>query len=257
MKQRTITALIIIAIIAPVLYFGGWALDVALSLVTVIAVYEIIQGVDKTIVWPGYVGLFFVVQVLSRCDVVNFVSYLGLFLVALFVLQILTKNSNINTISYLFLISILFSLALRAFNQIYHESFNLLLMVIISTYACDTGAYFAGTFFGKHKLIPEISPNKTVEGAIGGFIVSLLFSTVFSIFVLNLSLLKTIISATVIALAGQIGDLAFSTLKRKFHIKDFGTIFPGHGGILDRIDSLLFSLLVFHSVWELISRWNF
>ena len=121
----------------------------------------------------------------------------------------------------------------------------LIWFVILGAFASDTFAYFIGSKFGKKKLCPNISPKKTVEGAIGGIIGVLISYTLLMLiantfFSMNFEILHIIISAIIASIAGQIGDLSFSAIKRFCKIKDFGTIIPGHGGILDRFDSILF-----------------
>ena len=112
---------------------------------------------------------------------------------------------------------------------------------------CDSGAFYFGRLLGKHKLYPSISPGKTWEGAFGGLVGSLLgaflFSLFFPIYKANLSML--VLTAS-LSIAGQIGDLAESMLKRNYGIKDSGKILPGHGGILDRVDSLLFAIPILY-----------
>jgi phosphatidate cytidylyltransferase len=114
--------------------------------------------------------------------------------------------------------------------------------LLAATWLGDTGAYFAGRFFGKHLLFPRVSPKKTVEGALGGLVVSMLGSTAIAHFAgLPFTLLEAALLAGVLDVAGIVGDLAESLLKRAWGVKDSGWIMPGHGGILDRIDSLLFT----------------
>ncbi len=112
-------------------------------------------------------------------------------------------------------------------------------------FACDTGAFYVGRTFGKHKLHPHVSPGKTWEGAVGGLFSSLLAAMLFLKFIdlhpFNASLVVTVI---ILSAASQIGDLAESVLKRNQGVKDSGNILPGHGGILDRIDGLLFAIPV-------------
>jgi phosphatidate cytidylyltransferase len=108
----------------------------------------------------------------------------------------------------------------------------------------DSGAYFAGRFFGKHKLAPIISPKKTVEGAIGGLLSGMLFMIVYALIVENAFGLKmnypvALIYGLIGALGAIFGDLCFSVIKRQTGIKDYGNLFPGHGGILDRFDSVI------------------
>jgi len=109
----------------------------------------------------------------------------------------------------------------------------------------DTFAYLTGMLFGKHKLIERISPKKTWEGAIGGTVFSLAAAFVLSVFFKELSLVQWMLGALIIVITGTFGDLAESMLKRKFDLKDSGGFFPGHGGILDRFDSVFFAAPAF------------
>ena len=116
---------------------------------------------------------------------------------------------------------------------------------LVGAFMSDTGAYFAGRAFGKRKLCPAVSPNKTVEGCVGGFIGSIVGMIVYHLIVkatisLDLGWVMIIVLGIVGSLLGQIGDLSFSVIKREYGIKDYGAIFPGHGGVLDRFDSVLF-----------------
>jgi len=119
---------------------------------------------------------------------------------------------------------------------------------LIVVFANDTGAFYTGTFLGKRALSPNISPNKTVEGSLGGMTAAMVIGFVFClIFFKDLSLaFLTIPASLMLAIAGQIGDLFESAMKRASGIKDSGKILPGHGGILDRIDGLLLSIPVLY-----------
>ncbi len=123
-----------------------------------------------------------------------------------------------------------------------------IIWLLIVIFANDTGAFYTGTFFGKHKLAPNISPNKTIEGSLGGFAAAVLAGFIFSlIFFDSFSLaLLTIPCSFMMGVAGQVGDLFESALKRASHIKDSGRILPGHGGMLDRIDGLLMAIPVLY-----------
>ena len=117
--------------------------------------------------------------------------------------------------------------------------FYLLLLLNFSS-ICDMGAYFVGVTCGKHKLCPEISPKKTVEGAVGGLAVSLIFSIVIVLlFKMNDKFVSTLIFTVPLSIVGILGDLFASIIKRNADIKDYGALIPGHGGILDRFDSIL------------------
>lgn len=135
-----------------------------------------------------------------------------------------------------------------------HEIFGKFYIVLslCAAWIADSGAYFAGTFLGKHKLCPKISPKKTVEGFIGGLLTNGIFMVIISMvyhkirfpeyvdFVVNFDYLKLFILGIICAVLGTLGDLSASIIKRQCNIKDYGNIMPGHGGLLDRFDSVLF-----------------
>ncbi len=116
----------------------------------------------------------------------------------------------------------------------------LVIFVSACTWMSDTGALFTGKAFGRHKLAPNVSPGKTWEGSIGGVLVSVATGAALGWW-LHLPMVHALGLAALCAIAGQVGDLCESTLKRDLGVKDFGAVLPGHGGILDRIDSMLFS----------------
>lgn len=130
-----------------------------------------------------------------------------------------------------------------------------LILGLCGAWIADSGAYFAGTFFGKHKLCPEISPKKTVEGFIGGIIstalVFVLFNAVYVNFIssekLNVNYILLAFTGAACAVIGTVGDLAASMIKRQCGIKDYGNIMPGHGGMMDRFDSVLFVMPTFYA----------
>ena len=134
-------------------------------------------------------------------------------------------------------------------------------LIFLSAFGCDVGAYFTGMVFGKHKLIPQLSPKKTVEGAIGGVVVAVSICVVYGVFLESrngLAGVDTVLLCFITGFLGsifsQIGDLAASAMKRYVGIKDFGKIMPGHGGVLDRFDSVLFAApVVYYSMFYLIT----
>lgn len=114
-------------------------------------------------------------------------------------------------------------------------------------WATDSGAYFIGRAFGKRKLWEHISPNKTVEGAIGGIVCALVVVSIYEwLSPFSPSFLMLLIATVILSVFGQLGDLVESAFKRHYGVKDSGAILPGHGGILDRFDSLLFILPILH-----------
>jgi len=122
--------------------------------------------------------------------------------------------------------------------ETFPQGFNYILLCFIVTWTTDTGAYFCGRFFGRHKLSPVISPNKTVEGAIGGTVLCVLVLFFLHNYYLEIPLYLLLMLTFLASLAGQAGDLLESAVKRWAGVKDSGKLIPGHGGILDRFDSL-------------------
>ncbi len=125
------------------------------------------------------------------------------------------------------------------------EGMAWIFFLLLIVFAGDTGAFYVGTYFGRHKLSASVSPGKTIEGAVGGFAANILVGGIFKFFLFpHLSWGICIAFFIAIGAAGQLGDLFESALKRMSGVKDSGSILPGHGGILDRIDALLFAVPV-------------
>ncbi|AOW17166.1 phosphatidate cytidylyltransferase [Polaribacter vadi] len=138
---------------------------------------------------------------------------------------------------------IIFSMCFLILLPFHNNSFHpyLMISILCIIWVNDSFAFLIGKNFGKNKLFPSVSPKKTIEGLFGGLIFSLLAGLVISKFNLDFSLLNWLIIAVIVSLVGTIGDLVESKFKRQANIKDSGNIMPGHGGILDRLDSLLFA----------------
>ena len=140
----------------------------------------------------------------------------------------------------------------------------MLLYLLFCAWFGDSGAYFAGTFFGKHKLCPNISPKKTFEGLVGGVvtvgIVTTILLVVYNNFILGeqqLSYPVLIPLSMVASLVGVVGDLSASVIKREYSVKDFGNIMPGHGGVLDRFDSVILVAPFLYVVMSMLGGYIF
>ena len=123
-----------------------------------------------------------------------------------------------------------------------YERIVLTMIAVVGPWISDSGAYFAGRFFGRHPLFPKLSPKKTVEGSIGGLLLTVVVISPFAFAFLDYTIVKALVMGVVVSLASQGGDLFESVLKRILDVKDLGRFLPGHGGVLDRIDSLLFTV---------------
>lgn len=120
-----------------------------------------------------------------------------------------------------------------------------IIFVVVVTELNDVFQYLMGKFFGKHKIVPQISPNKTREGLIGGIFLTVILSNILGFFLLKTDLLTNSIIGITLGISGFFGDIFMSYIKRKTEVKDTGTLLPGHGGLLDRMDSLIFNAPLF------------
>jgi len=145
-------------------------------------------------------------------------------------------------------------LLLRGFPGGITPGFWWVLAVFLGVWGFDSGAFFAGHFFGKHKLAPAISPAKTWEGVAGGLVFSIAAALLFTTWPLGVPWYLAILLGILIGIAATLGDLAESLIKRQTHVKDSGQFMPGHGGLLDRIDSLLFAVIVVFIFAQLVGK---
>ncbi len=187
-----------------------------------------------------------------------------LYLILLFV-ELILRYGTPRSISYTAALTMLFGgvgipLLLCALLGLRMEPLTmgkcLVLAPLVAAFSCDSAALFAGMLFGKHKLAPAVSPKKTVEGALGGLVGSvvcmILFGGVVGLFGCFLSWPFLLLSGVLGAVAGQLGDLSFSVIKRECGIKDYGRLLPGHGGVLDRFDSVIFTGPLLWLLWSLL-----
>lgn len=250
MKTRIITALLIILCVLPPLLLGGWLLRLFLSFIILMGGIELLALTQQKGAWPVFIKPLAIVCVFfslfldqDRFSIPLIGMYCLVFLsIPIFTMRFDAKDSFL-CISYI----ILFAVLAKSFIHVYTMNAMYVWFVLVATYTCDSAAYFCGRFFGKHKLNVRISPKKTWEGSIGGCFFGMLVSFVFAyIFIATLAIWQMLLASALLTLSGQFGDLAFSAIKRCFSIKDFSNLLPGHGGILDRIDSLVFNFICFN-----------
>ncbi|MRG85366.1 phosphatidate cytidylyltransferase [Salinibacillus xinjiangensis] len=259
MKERVITAIIALVLFIPIVIYGGWLLQVVVYGLSSIALFELLRMRKiPTISWASLISLLLLWIVLYQGTVIHLPivenlakSELVMFGVLLLLAYMVLKK---NTFTYddigFILTSILYvGMGFYFFILTREAGIEYLLYVLLIIWATDTGAYFVGRAMGKHKLWPEISPKKTIEGSVGGILLAILVAVIFQIvdpfpFSLFIVVIVTILASVV----GQIGDLVESAIKRHYDVKDSGNILPGHGGILDRFDSLIFMLPFLHFI---------
>ena len=255
MLKRVITGICIIAVSVPIIIFSNtWLFPIAIALISVLCIYELAHcmGLHKNffMIAPLYIcGLAF--PFLQRIfdnviDVASIAIMAVIFYVSYLFCYVIFSHGKIAypDICTLGLTSlyILFSLNMIVYIRDYNG--YIAFFILIGSWVTDAMAYFTGRLFGKHKLAPDVSPKKTVEGSIGGTVLGaaifVLTGFLIDLFAENVTpnYIYLAISGIIIALVSQAGDLIMSVIKRHYKIKDFGNIFPGHGGMLDRMDSV-------------------
>lgn len=260
-KTRLISAVVLIAAVLAALFFvpvNGVAIIV--SAVTYAVMYELTKvfGLNEKKLLATVNFIF--ASIFMLIGYVVSLNYIPLFVV-LYIITLMCiavfDNERVSVKDVgLSMFLVAYSVVMLAHITLIRASQNgvaLLFLTLLGTYITDTGAYFAGSFLGKHKLIEKVSPNKTIEGAIGGILASVLSFLVYGIVMkhsgYNVSFLNLTILSVLCAVAAQLGDLSASVIKRNFKVKDFGNLIPGHGGVADRVDSLMFvAPVIYHFI---------
>lgn len=261
MKQRIITALVGLCLFAVILFlFDTFFFNATIAIVSILTVYELLHAYKMEIneflmvvscIFAGTVPLL-VNKTSAIASLVLVICYVAvIFAYAL-------KNHDkikVEKIAIAFFISMVFTFAIMPLLYI-RDQFSVVtgifytLLIFACSWGSDSGAYFAGRFLGKKKLAPKISPNKTVEGVIGGVVSCLMFVLLLTLgyifyqqqqdIIVQINYVALAIISVIGSFVGVLGDLFASMIKRQCNIKDFGHIMPGHGGIVDRLDSTFF-----------------
>ncbi len=265
LRVRIITAVIGLALLVTVASFGHIALGIAvfiLALAGMSEFYGVVSNVGyKPVKFIGYLSctVILFISMNGRMGRINFYMDLfksiNYFSFAIFILLVLLfcyaifqhdKYSLIDialTVFGMLYVVFLFSFVVLTRNL--ENGYLYFWLIFIGAWSTDTFAYFAGRIFGNHKLLPSISPKKTVEGAIGGMagsiLVTVLYGLIINRYIPPVPIYHYVVLGVLNGFLSQVGDWAASSIKRYVGIKDFGKSIPGHGGVLDRFDSLLFT----------------
>lgn len=259
MKKRIISAIVALLIFVPIFIYGGFIYKVAIYILSMLGLREFLNAKKKKKDIPSFIEFIsYVITsliVLSNANSeelifqMDFRVIVGLFLVFLLPTVLYHDREKFSITDAFYLIGGVFFLGtsfslLIIFRNI---SLNIIIYLFMITIFTDTFAYLIGRLIGNHKLLEDISPNKTWEGMIAGTILGTFISTVFYTVVINnnISIIIVLLMTLFLSILGQFGDLVFSAIKRYFKIKDFSNIMPGHGGILDRLDSIIFVVFGF------------
>lgn len=254
MLTRIISGFIgVAALLAVILFMPEFATEVAVAVVAAVALFEFYSAVfgkdsglikKAPIVVSGYaLGLAFM---FASEEFIFPVAVVGV-LVMLAMPVLFHKTVSFGDCAAAYIGSVYIFALLRHISMVrcLENGKFLVFAIFIGAFITDTGAYFAGNFFGKHKLAPELSPKKTIEGSVGGIAATVFGFCIFAylgnrLYGYGINSGNVIIIAVILSIVSQIGDLAASVIKREMGIKDYGNIMPGHGGALDRFDSVLF-----------------
>ncbi|WP_071395307.1 phosphatidate cytidylyltransferase [Bacillus tuaregi] len=260
MKQRIITAVIFGAILISLTLVGGIPFVILAYLFATIALYELLKMRKlKLLSFSGIISLFslwFFLLPIKYSDILDLlhitkIEVLLMTALLLFAYMVATKNRfSYDDVAFSIMAILYIGMGFYYFIETREAGLVYIFYSLFIIWATDSGAYFTGRAMGKRKLWPDISPNKTIEGSIGGIVSAVIVSIPFGLFGdMDISLLMLGVVTIFLSVFGQIGDLVESALKRHYHVKDSGSILPGHGGVLDRFDSLIF-------VWPLIHFLN-
>ncbi|WML35094.1 phosphatidate cytidylyltransferase [Clostridium sp. OS1-26] len=254
MDNRYIGALILAPFII-FLFLGGIYLKYGIMILSLLGMYEFYKVVKSKNIQPitvaGY--LLCIVYYITLNKAIDYRMTFFLLIIAIFIIMcipVLDTEYNFIDISITILaflyVAVFFSFIVLVNNKNYGN--YLVWLIFISSWLCDTAAYYTGKAFGKRKLCPKVSPKKTVEGSIGGMLGSTIACGVFG-YVINsngvsIPLYHFFLIGAICGVFCQFGDLTASSIKRYIGVKDYSNLIPGHGGILDRFDSILFASVV-------------
>ena len=256
MKTRVISAIVALAIVVPLLILGGKYFALGVTIIGLIGYRELLNlkcNKSKMPILIQIIGMICAVfLILSQSEAYSILfglTYKGLAItsLALLIPLIFYKKDTYNSKDALYMIGITTLIGLVFNSFILVRAFGLyrFIYLMLITILTDTFAFIVGSLIGKHKLCPAVSPKKSWEGSIAGSLLGTFIASTFYHYMVSPVSIKIILITLVLSVLGQMGDLVFSRIKRDNEIKDFSNIMPGHGGILDRLDSLIFVVLGF------------
>lgn len=259
MKQRIITAIIAAALFIPFVIYGKVPFAILVLAMAIVGFYEILKmkGISIFSV-PGFLGLITLIILVIPKDwserVVELIGYssnlmvvYGLMMLLLIYVVLVKNKITFDEVGFILLGAFYVGLGFHYLIETRNVGLEYVVYCLLVVWTTDSGAYFVGRKLGKNKLWPEISPKKTIEGFIGGIVIAVIFAVGMQLIYPFANGYISLVFVTIFAsIIGQMGDLVESAIKRHFDVKDSGNILPGHGGILDRFDSLLFVVPLIH-----------
>ena len=256
-KTRLLSGIVLVIIAFATIFLGGDVLFATLLIISLIGVselYKVVKIEKAPLGIVGYIGVvayYFLIRAQKKEDLMMFAIILLILVMAVYVFAFPKYVSEQVMTAYfgVFYVAIMLSYIYQT--RLLKDGLFLVGLVFLCSWGCDTCAYCVGMLIGKHKMAPKLSPKKSVEGGIGGIVGAALLGAIFAAAMNHFAGAQAnVLHYAIICGAGgaisQIGDLAASAIKRNHDIKDYGTLIPGHGGILDRFDSVLFTAPVIY-----------
>lgn len=258
MTKRVLSAILLVLVFVPLLFIGGTPFNVLMTALSIVGLYELIHIKESKKKVPFFIKIIAYLLVIfftiSTSNVIDFQYTMDYRIMAFIIFSFLcplvfinnTEKYSINDALYLISSVLFIGLSFNLLIATRNYDLKYLIYLFLITTMTDTFALFTGMLVGKHKLT-TISPKKTVEGLLGGTFMGTFVAVAFYHTVINpsVSLVYIIFITIFLSLIGQIGDLVFSSIKRYYGKKDFSDLIPGHGGVLDRFDSMIFVVLAF------------
>lgn len=244
LRRRAVTALVLAPIALGAIALGKWAVLLVVLLVTVGAAYELSHALNPLPFLAALgAGAAPILLALPYGPTGILAGALLALPWALFWLAGRPETRTLRAVLAVLLMALWVGAPLAHLGLFPRSRYGvvLILIAVVGPWISDSGAYFAGRFFGRHLLFPSLSPRKTLEGSVGGLLATMLVVGFVSYEFLSFGLVKALVIGAGVSLFSQTGDLFESTLKRILDVKDLGHFLPGHGGVLDRVDSLLFT----------------
>lgn len=263
MKKRLMSTIVMLIVVIPLVYYGGAYFKIGVGIVSILALKEILDLKVSHHKIPFLISIFSMISLLlliyadyDAYSIMFGITYRGIAIMFLGILGssiFITKdNYSLNDAFFLIGTILLIGVSFNTLILVRMLSLYKFIFLILIFILTDTFAYIGGKLLGKHKLIPSVSPGKTIEGTVIGTLIGTIGTSIFYHYLIKSLTFKVGAGILILSLVGQLGDLIFSKIKRENNIKDYSNLIPGHGGILDRLDStiaIMLGYLILYSIF--------
>ena len=258
MKQRIVTGTIAALLFVPIVIWGGPVFNILVYVLAAVGLYELLRmkGIQLFSI-AGLISTLLLFLLLIPTNLANSllevtghtkIEWLFVAVFLLLIYTVLVKNNfTFEDAAFAIMATLYVGIGFYYFMETREVGLTYVVFALLVVWTTDSGAYFTGRKIGKRKLWPEISPNKTIEGFVGGIVWAIIAAFILQwITPVSSSYIFLVVITIAASIFGQLGDLVESAIKRHYDVKDSGKLLPGHGGILDRFDSILFVMPLLH-----------